>query len=112
MGGKWKTLHEWKDQYLYELTYKGRPVTTDRIRIRPTKARVGYGSWLVHEIPEMGVYRSGGWALIRARAARNGKPGARSRGQGVRRMTVISQGSRRRRKEVTPARTRIARPAL
>jgi len=57
VGGKWRTLHEWKDQSLYELTYKGRAVTTDRIRIRPTKARVGYGSWLVHEITEMGVYK-------------------------------------------------------
>ena len=57
VGGEWKTLHEWKGQLLYRLSYKGEAVTTTKLRIRPTEARQGYGSWLVHEITEMGVYR-------------------------------------------------------
>ena len=56
VGGQWKTVHEWKDEFLYRLEYKGAKMTTDRIRIRPTKARRGYGSWLVHEITELGIY--------------------------------------------------------
>ena len=56
VGGEWKTIHQWKDEYLYRLTYKGAKVTTDKIRIRPTDARLGYGSWLIHEITELGIY--------------------------------------------------------
>ena len=56
VDGKWQTVHQWKDQLLYRLEYRGPKVATDRIRIRPTKARQGYGSWLVHEITELGIY--------------------------------------------------------
>lgn len=56
-NGKWKTVHEWKDAYLHELTWKGGPVTTTKLRIRPTEARKGYGSWLIHEITELGIYK-------------------------------------------------------
>jgi len=58
VGGQWKTIHQWKDQYLYRLTWKGEKVTTDKIRIRPTEARQGYGSWLIHEITELGIYEN------------------------------------------------------
>jgi hypothetical protein len=56
IDGKWKTLHQWKDEYLYRLAYQGEKVTTDKVRIRPTAARQGYGSWLIHEITELGIY--------------------------------------------------------
>ena len=54
--GAWKTIHQWKDQYLPKLSYQGKRITTDRIRIRPTEARVGYGSWLINEITDLGIY--------------------------------------------------------
>ncbi|MFH1969063.1 MAG: hypothetical protein ABIJ53_01955, partial [Verrucomicrobiota bacterium] len=53
----WKTIFQWKDQYLYKLSYQGKSVTTDRIRIRPTANRKGFGSWTLNEITEMGVYK-------------------------------------------------------
>jgi len=56
VGGQWKTLHTWTDQFLYKLSWKGAKVTTDRLRIRPLKARRGHGRWLVHEITELGIY--------------------------------------------------------
>ena len=55
--GQWKTIHQWKDQFLYHLAWKGDAVTTTKLRIRPTEARTGYGSWLIHEITELGIYR-------------------------------------------------------
>ena len=54
--GGWKAIHAWKDQFLYKLAWRGERVTTDRLRIVPTKARQGYGSWLIHEITELGSY--------------------------------------------------------
>lgn len=55
-NGAWKTIYRWQDQYLPKLEYKGEPVTTDRLRIRPTAQRQGFGSWCWEEITEMGVY--------------------------------------------------------
>ncbi|MBN1671746.1 MAG: hypothetical protein JXR37_11965 [Kiritimatiellae bacterium] len=50
--GGWKTLHEWKDQFLHRIEYEGPAVTTDKLRIKPTAARGGG----LYEITEMGVY--------------------------------------------------------
>ncbi len=55
-NGQWKTVHQWKDQYLPKMVYRGNPQTTTKIRIRPIQARKGYGSWLVHEISELAVF--------------------------------------------------------
>jgi hypothetical protein len=54
--GQWKTIHQWRDQYLEKLTYRGEPVTTDQLRIRPLENRLGYGTWVYSEITELGVY--------------------------------------------------------
>ncbi|HHX39371.1 MAG TPA: hypothetical protein GX715_05345 [Armatimonadetes bacterium] len=53
----WKTIHQWKDEYGRRLEYKGKRVKTDRIRIRPTAARQGFGSSALYEITELGLYR-------------------------------------------------------
>ena len=55
--GKWQTIHQWKDQYLHRLEWKGRRVRADRVRIRPTAARAGFGSTALYEITELGIYR-------------------------------------------------------
>ena len=52
----WKTIHQWKDQLLPRLEYRGQPMTTTRIRIRPTASREGYGAWVVNEITELAVF--------------------------------------------------------
>lgn len=53
----WKTIFQWQDQYLYKLTYRGKSITTDRIRIRPTANRIGFGSSTYNEITEIGIYK-------------------------------------------------------
>jgi len=55
--GEWQTIHQWEDEYLHRLEYTGQTVTTDRVRIRPTAQRLGYGSWVMVEITELGIYR-------------------------------------------------------
>ena len=52
----WKTVHQWKDQLLPKLEYRGQPMTATRIRIRPTASRQGYGTWEVNEITELAVF--------------------------------------------------------
>lgn len=56
VDGAWKTIHQWQDEYLQRLEYAGPTVTTDRVRIRPTAQRLGYGSWVMVEITELGIY--------------------------------------------------------
>jgi hypothetical protein len=56
VDGAWKTLHQWRDELGPRLTWLGRPVTTDRLRLRPTAQRQGYGSWAYDEVMEMGIY--------------------------------------------------------
>lgn len=55
-NGAWKTIHQWQDQFGPKLEWSGQPVTTDKLRIRPTAQRQGYGSWAYDEIMELGVY--------------------------------------------------------
>jgi hypothetical protein len=55
-NGAWKTIHKWQDQLQPQLQWQGAPVTTDRLRIRPTAQRQGYGTWVYSEITELGIY--------------------------------------------------------
>jgi len=55
-NGAWKTIHRWQDQLQPRLQWQGAPVTTDRLRIHPTAQRQGYGTWVMEEITELGVY--------------------------------------------------------
>jgi len=56
-GGRWRPLCQWRDQYLYRLEYQGPPVTTTRLRIRPTAARQGPTGPGGYEITELAIYR-------------------------------------------------------
>lgn len=55
-NGQWRTVHQWQDQFQHRLEWRGTKVTTDRLRIKPTAHRQGYGSWVLPEINELGVY--------------------------------------------------------
>lgn len=56
-GNDWRTIHKWHDQYSIWLEWRGDPVTTTCLRIRPTASRRGIATWLVHEISELGIYQ-------------------------------------------------------
>jgi len=55
-GKEWKRLHEWQDQFGYELEWRGAPVTTTAIRIIGLAQRRHYSSWCYDEVTEMGLY--------------------------------------------------------
>ena len=55
-GKEWRTIHRWADQFQHRLEWKGDRVTTDKLRVRPTAQRQGYGTWLLPEITELGLY--------------------------------------------------------
>ena len=56
VNGAWRTIHQWHDEYGPRLEWRGQAVTTDRLRIRPTAQRQGYGSWTYDEVMELGLY--------------------------------------------------------
>ncbi len=55
-GKEWKTLHQWKDQFLERMEWKGAKTTTDRIRIKVTGKRLATGSWVSPEISQLGIF--------------------------------------------------------
>ncbi|OGV74729.1 MAG: hypothetical protein A3K18_15270 [Lentisphaerae bacterium RIFOXYA12_64_32] len=55
-GKDWKTIHQWKDQFLSRLEWKGEKVTTEKVRIKPEEDRLDYGAWRIPEIAELGIY--------------------------------------------------------